>query len=212
MLPAAVRHRIVNHALKQRDIELAAEMSRHLPPANPDQDPLNWALIRARLAIYTGEFGHGETVLREAIEPAGAFDADAADRVMQLIFDLQSVGRHEAAYLLFEMMHDRVTTSNHKRETLFWMADSLRNMGQYTHAAELYFESALLNGDGHDIWGQTARLNAAEVLTDAGMLGDAQRIYEQLLRVSSDPKQRLALERRLQQLWLRKERQPGDAW
>jgi tetratricopeptide (TPR) repeat protein len=211
VVPAAVRHRIVTYAIKHRDIELAALMSRQLPPAGPDQDPLSWALIRARLAIYTGEFRHGEGVLREAIGSVSAFDADAADRIMQLIFDLQSVGRHKAAYLLFEMMHDRVSTSNHKRETLFWMADSLRNMGQYTRAAELYFESALLNGEGFDIWGQTARLNAAEALTEAGMLEDARRIYEQLLRLTADPKQRLALERRLQQLWLRKDERAGAA-
>ena len=61
--------------------------------------------------------------------PAVSFDPDLANRIMQVLFDLQSVDRFESAYELFEKLQARVVDENQKREIYFWMADSLKGDG-----------------------------------------------------------------------------------
>ncbi len=203
VIPASVRHRLVRYAIRKRDLPLAARMAAGLR-AGPDQDPVEWSLIRARLAIYGGRFADGVAVLQRMIEPLAEIDDVLADRLIQVVFDLQSVGYHKAAAGLLEMLFGRVQSEKHKREILFWMADSKRAEGQHEEASELYLQSASYGGDPQDLWGSTARLHAAEVLTDAGFVDDARRIYEQLIAATDDRKQIIALERRLQELWLKR--------
>ena len=56
--------------------------------------------------------------------------------------------------------------------------------------------------DSMDPWAQTARFNAAESLQLAGLVDDARRIYQALLRVTEDPARRSVLSHKIQQLWL----------
>ena len=53
-----------------------------------------------------------------------------------------------------------------------------------------------------DPWAQTARYNAAESLQAAGLVDDARRIYQDLLRVTEDAARRSVLSHKIQQLWL----------
>jgi len=53
-----------------------------------------------------------------------------------------------------------------------------------------------------DPWAQTARYNAAEALQKAGLVDDARRIYEALLKVTREPARRSVLRHNIQQLWL----------
>ena len=55
---------------------------------------------------------------------------------------------------------------------------------------------------GDDLWGQSARYRAGEALAKAGLLGDARRVYESLLAITSDPARQSVLRTRLQQLWV----------
>lgn len=204
-IPNAVRHRIVRYAVQRRDIELAARMARDLTATYEDQDPLEWNLIRARLAIYSGDLIGGVALLREIVTPQQTIEAETANRIMQLLFDLQSVDSFESAYELFGMIQQRVASEQQKREIFFWMGDSMKGLEKYEQAAELYIKSAVYGGEGFDIWGQTARYHAAEALALAGMLEDARRMYEALLRTTTEPSRVMSLQRKLQDLWLREQ-------
>ena len=91
-----------------------------------------------------------------------------------------------------------------QREILYWMADSRNALGEYQSAAELYLRSAhFRGGNGKDPWGHSARYQAAEALSKAGLVADARGVYRQLLDETADQRRRAVLERQLQQLWLR---------
>src|SRR5699024_10103843 len=88
-----------------------------------------------------------------------------------------------------------------RRELLYWRAESREGLEQYGAAAALYLRSALLaDGRGADAWGQTARYQAAGMLAQAGLVGDARRIYRALLRVTQNENRRSTLRHRLRQL------------
>jgi hypothetical protein len=62
-----------------------------------------------------------------------------------------------------------------------------------------------------DPWAQTARYRAAKALAEAGLLEDARRIYNGLLRATDDASRKAVLENEIQRLHLVKAvRQKGD--
>jgi len=204
-LPPAVRYRLSEAALKEYDVKRAAKLVEGLDEPPEGVDAITWQLRRARLAIYAGEFDAGVELLRSAVDAAGDLDDTRADEILQVVFDLQAVGRHEQAVALFSRVHELAESSRVRRETLFWMAESQSALGRHAQAAQLYLESALFGGaDGWDLWGQSARYHAAEALGEAGLTDDARRLYESLLQATRDPKRRAVIERNIQQLWLKK--------
>jgi len=206
-IPDAVRHNIVQYAIVRRDIPLAGRMSKGLEQPGSGQDGIDWSLTRARLALFTGRFDDAVSILHKMLGRVSALEPKVADRLIQVLFDLQSVGQHKAAYELFSKVHDLVPDNKQKRELLFWMADALHGDKRYEEAAEMYFRSALFGDNSYDIWGQTARYRAAESLAENGALKDARQVYENLIKVTDDPKRIVALERRLQGLWLKDQQQ-----
>jgi len=204
-IPPSVRHRIVKYAVQKRDLGLAAAMARDLTTTYAGQSPNEWKLVRARLAIYAGELSAGKALLYELIRPQASLQEDTADRILQLVFDLQSVDQHAQALELFQLILERVRSKNLQREIHFWIGESLKDMGEYELAAESFIRSAFYAGDDLDMWGQTARYHAAEALAEGGMLEDAQELYDDLLEVTTDPARAMSLERKIQDLWLRKQ-------
>jgi tetratricopeptide (TPR) repeat protein len=204
-IPPSVRHRIVNYAVQKRDLGLAAVMARDLTTTYAGQSPDEWKLVRARLAIYAGELSAGKALLYELIRPQASLQEDTADRILQLVFDLQSVDQHAQALELFQLILARVRSENLQREIHFWIGESLKDLGEYERAAESFIRSAFYAGDDLDMWGQTARYHAAEALAEGGMLEDAQEMYDDLLKVTTDPARAMSLERKIQDLWLRKQ-------
>ncbi|MDZ7839834.1 MAG: hypothetical protein U5R46_03290 [Gammaproteobacteria bacterium] len=209
-VPDSVRHRIVSRAIEARNMKRAARFARHLAAPGTEQTQVQWDLTRARLALYDGDFSQSESILRSLILSREEFEPETADRVLQPIFDLQSVGRGEAAYELLQYMYERVTTSKQKRELLLWLGDALKTGGDYEAAAEHYLRSAHAAAGGQDQWGQSARYHAAEALAEARLLDDARRIYEQLLNEVGGGTRAAALQRRLQELWVKKQEQGRD--
>jgi hypothetical protein len=204
-VPDAIRHRIVADAIEQRDMTLAARFALHLSAPATEQTQLQWDLTRSRLALYAGDFEQSESILRSVIVSRDTFEPEEADRVMQPLFDLQSVGRGAVAFELLQYLYDRVTTRKQQREILLWMGDAKKSVSEYEVAAEYYLRSAFNGPDPYDLWGQSARYHAAEALAEAHLFDDARRIYEQLLKEAGEGKQAAALQRRLQELWVKKQ-------
>ena len=202
-LPDGVRYQLANEALKVHDIKLAARWMKGLrqPPTGEDVDL--WMLRRARTMIYAGETQPAIDLLKKMLAGHQKLDAKLAKKTVQVLFDLQAVREHDQAYQLMDRVYFLVDKVGVRRELLYWMAESKSAMGEHAKAAELYLRSATTGQPkGGDLWGQSARFQAAESLGKAGMVSDARGILGQLLRITQDPKRRALLERKLDQLWL----------
>lgn len=204
-VPDTVRHKVVAWAIEGRDMKRAARFARNLAAPDSDQTRIQWDLTRARLALYAGDFSRSESILRSLVLSQSEFDPEAADRTLQPIFDLQSVGRSVAAFELLQSLYDRVTTPKQKREILMWMGDAKKSDGDYEMAAEFYLRSAFAGSESFDRWGQSAHYRAAGALAEARLFEDARRMYEQLLTIAGEGKRAAALQRRLQELWVKKQ-------
>lgn len=203
-IPNHIRYVLVDEALSSNDIDAATRLMSDLekPPANADA--FEWGLRRARVLILGGQYQFGNLILLQLLEQQSELTQIQLDRALQVVFDLQTVGKHQEALVLFEHLRKRPLPDQMHRELLFWMADSYRSMGELSLAGAYYLRSStLIDGFGLDPWGQTAKFRAAEVLTEAGLLDDAHRIYEGLMQVTKAPDRRAVLKYKLQELWLK---------
>jgi tetratricopeptide (TPR) repeat protein len=129
--------------------------------------------------------------------------AEFTDRILQVLFDLQTVNLYAESIAHFNQLLLLELEPKQHREILYWIADSYRGLEQFELAALLYLQSAMLPApDSMDPWAQTARFNAAESLQESGLIDDARRIYEELLSITEDAARRSVLNHKIQQLWL----------
>jgi len=203
-LPPVIRYRLIDEALQAGDLKTASRLMQGLAAPPAGRDRFEWDLRRARVTIFTGNVDAGVALLQQLL--AGddpQWDSQRADRVLQVVFDLQTVKRHQQALNLFAALLDKNLEPQQHRELLFWMADSLQELEQYDQAAYLYLKSATLTDPlAMDPWAQTARYRAAKALVDAGLLEDAKQIYSSLLRATHDASRKAVLEAEPQRLHL----------
>ncbi len=207
-IPAPVRHHLVDLALEASQITLASQLMRGLttPPAGLDR--VDWEMRRARVLILGGAPQDGVRVLSVLLENTPQFESETLDRLLQVIFDLQTVEHHDAALALFREIAAKPLDDQRHRELLFWMADSHRAMERHQEAALHYLQSAtLLDPFSMDRWAQTARYQAARELGKAGLYRDAQRLFRSLLNATRDTSRRAVLRREIQQLQLKEKSQ-----
>jgi len=202
-LPPVIRYRLIDEALESGELQTASRLMAGLaePPAGGDR--FAWNLRRARVALFTGEIETGVKVLQQLGEQETAWDKQKFDRLLQVVFDLQTLQYHQQALTLFTALLDKPLDQQQRRELLFWMADSLQALDQHEQAAYLYLKSAtLLDVTAMDPWAQTARYRAAQALAEAGLLDDARQIYTSLLRASRDTSRKAVLQNEIQRLHL----------
>jgi tetratricopeptide (TPR) repeat protein len=202
-IPAGIRYQLVDLALQSADIEEATRLMSGLNSVPPGSSALDWQLRQSRVLILGGRYDEGNQVLESLICDYVEADVDATDRILQVLFDLQTVGLHQQAIAHFNQLLRLQLEPAQSREIFYWIGDSYRGLEQYEQAALLYLQSAMLPGaETMDPWAQTARYNAAESLQAAGLVDDARRIYQGLLRVTEDAARRSVLSHKIQQLWL----------
>ncbi|ACL71941.1 hypothetical protein [Thioalkalivibrio sulfidiphilus] len=202
-VPAPVRHLLAEHAVDRGDLDTASRLMAGLSRPPEGVDGFEWGLRRARVLILGGQEEAGIDALYDLLSGVRQFDAERADRFLQVLFDLQTLRRHDAAVHLFRAVAPRLTDARQAREVLYWEADSHQALGQHEEAARLYLRSAGLGDGPWDPWGMTARFQAAGALAEAGHVSDARALYLDLLRVTREPERRVLLRQRLQQLDLR---------
>lgn len=204
-LPAIVRYRLIDEALETGDLDTASRLMAGLAEPPRGQDRFEWTLRRARVAIYTGEVSAGVTLLQQLLstEEGADWDSKRVDRLLQILFDLQTVQHHREALELFDALLEKPLEAQQRRELLFWMAESLQALKQFDQAAYLYIKSATLTDpQAMDPWAQTARYRAAKALVKAGLLDDARRIYSSLMRATRDASRKAVLNSEIQRLRL----------
>jgi hypothetical protein len=202
-VPAYVRYRLTEVALDGYDIGFAGQLIRGLETAPNGEDEKLWALRRARVLVYSGQYADANRLLAGVLAGQKTLSDEFVEKTLQVIFDLQAAHRHADAIALLEALLPAVSSRQTQREILYWIAESRSALGEYQQAAELYLRSASHHHPtGGDMWGQTARYHAAEALGKAGLTQDSRLVFQALLKHTEDAKQRAVIERSIQQLWL----------
>jgi len=208
-LPALARYSLLEQALKESDISLASELMQGLDKAPEGIDPLLWELRRARVFVMAGQPDEASSILQSVASENSLKGAKDLDRFMQVVFDLQTIEAHEQAYQLFSALLKKTEFPKVQRELYYWMADSRKAQTRYADAAALYLKSSeSKEGPQPDLWAQSALYQAAESLANAGLIDDAARLYKKLLVITKDEARRGQLQRRIQQLWLKRSKEP----
>jgi hypothetical protein len=203
-IPPNVRYQLVDLALKKADIDKATRLMSGLTSYPEGSSRFSWQLRQARVLILGGRYDEGSEIMQKLISEYKETTTQNTDRLLQVLFDMQTVGLHNQAKNLLNLLLSASIDPRQHREILFWIADSYKGMNQFDQAALLYLQSAMLPGPTTmDPWAQTARFNAAESLKQSGLTDDARRIYQGLLKITQDPARRALLNRSIQQLWLK---------
>ncbi len=202
-LPAEVRYRLVDHALSVADITLAATMMASLPQPPEGEAYFDWQMRKARVLILEGEYQQGEQVLKTSLQNINELNTDMIDRYLQVVFDLQTVKRHEQALELFDLLPVEAMDDKLKREIYYWKAESNYEIEHYDQAAMLYMKSAKAGDETMtDLWAQSARFKASDALLKAGLYDDAQYAYSELLRITSSDSRKRLIRQKLQHIQL----------
>jgi len=125
------------------------------------------------------------------------------DRYLQVVFDLQTIKRHEQALELFDLLPQAAMDDKLKREIYYWKAESSYELERYDQAALLYMKSAKAGDETmSDLWAQSARFKASDALLKAGLYDDAQYAYAELLRITSSDSRKRLIRQKLQHIRL----------
>ena len=222
---------MVDDAIQKSDIKLASDLMSSIKISPKGADKFMWALRRARVLVMGGKAKQSANALIQLLAEYPKMPVEDIDKLIQVVFDLQTVKSHQQAYNVFEKIITHIDDLKRKREIYYWMADSKKSQKQYAEAASLYLKSAMLpdkkrvNSDlegslsttlengfdaglnasldaSLDPWGQTARYQAASSLAKAGLFEDSRAIYTHLLKVTKEESRIKLLKHELQQLWL----------
>lgn len=206
-IPLPARHALVGVALQQSNLVQASSVMATINQPPENADVYFWQLRRARILVMGGDIEHAVTALTSILDNYPELTVEQYERYLQVVFDLQTVQVHQEALSLFKRLLPTVSDIKLKRELYFWIAESSKAVQDYTAAARYYMISAMLpDEDSMDPWAQTARYQAAESLAKAGMVDDARKVFNHLLRVTKDPTRRARLLQELQKLWLVRDR------
>ncbi len=202
-LPVEVRFRLVDYALSIADVSLAATIMSSLPAPPEGKEEFGWQMRKARVLILEGDHEQGEAVLKKAITNNAELDADKVDSYLQVVFDLQTIKRHEQALELFNLLPEDKMEDKLRRELYYWKAESSAELGRYDQAALLYLTSARTVDDTMmDLWAQSARFKAADALLKAELYDDAKHAYSELLAITVNDSRKRLIRQKLQHIRL----------
>jgi tetratricopeptide (TPR) repeat protein len=201
-IPVSVRHVLVDIALNNSDIDRASELMATIKEPPEGSDKFMWWLRRARILVLGNQTEVGAQALHDLLDKNKELEQEQIDKFLQVVFDLQTAGKQELAYGLFERILSYSKDQQVQREIYYWMADARKSQKHYIEAAQLYLKSAMHpDPENMDPWAQTAHYQAAVALARAGLYDDATTLFKHLLRVTEDPTRRATLQRELQRLW-----------
>ena len=202
-LPVEVRYRLVDYALSKGDTTQAARLMQDLQEAPDGQNVFEWKIRKSRVLILEGNYDAGENVLIKAIKEQEQLGPKQTDHFLQVVFDLQTVKRHQQALKIFDLLEGDWLTDKIRLELFFWKAESNYALQQYDRAAWLYLKSALLADKiQYGLWAQSARFKAAGSLKEAGLFDDAQKIYSELLGQAATESKKAVIKQEIQHLRL----------
>lgn len=198
-----VRFKLLDVSLKKRQIELAGQLMKSLDAPPEGEDEFNWKMRKARILVLQGEYALGVDVLESSIKDLDEMSLKRIDHYMQVVFDLQSVKKHRQALLLFDLIKPKWLSDKHRREILFWKAESYSELGNFEKSAMLYLRSAReTDPTMSDNWAKSARFKAAEALVSASLYNDAETVYKRLLAITANNARQAVIKQELQHIQL----------
>lgn len=195
--PGPLRYALLDPAVSAGRIEFASALVAGLEKPPKGVDAGDWQIQRARLLLLGG---HDEGSRKLLMALAQGHPQVPAKKLLPVVVDLETVGENRAALeILQAMLATRPAPPREQaRQVLYWIGKAYSGLGSPLNAARAYLEAATFNSPyAMDQWAQTARYSAAAALTQAGLYGDAQRIYEGLLNATSDPTQQAEIKQKL---------------
>ena len=195
--------RLSNLAIDRGDVQLAADANANVSGPPPGMDYAEWLIYTGRIAIIAGRYQEGASQLEKWIVSNQRLTPEETDKVLQAIFDLQTVDQHQLAIPLLEKVNERSPGGKYPREIAFWIAESYSATRQHIKAADYFLFSAMQKNNGFDQWGESARYRAADALMEGNLFVDARSLFEDLLQRTTEETRKQALQQKLQQLWLK---------
>jgi len=144
LIPVTVRHFMVDDAIHKTDIKLASDLMSSIKISPKGADKFMWALRRARVLVMGGKAKQSANALIQLLAEYPQMPLEDVDKLIQVVFDLQTVKAHQQAYNVFEKIITHIDDLKRQRETYYWMGDSKKAQKQYAEAASLYLKSAML--------------------------------------------------------------------
>ena len=188
-------------ALRSGNMTRAAALTSGINQPPDGTSWLDWQLRQARLNVYASNIDQGVAILDAVFAALRDASEEEIDRILQIIFDLQTLGKHQQTIPFLEQLLSMSRSTRQQREILFWLAESLQDVAEFERAALLFLRSSTMTSGG-DLWSQTAKYRAAGALVDAKLVDDARVIYKKLLATTQEPQRREQLTRKIQDLWL----------
>ena len=202
-IAADIRHKLLDVALKKRKIELAGQLIKSLDGPKQGEDEFNWKMRKARVLVLQGEYVLGLDALKSSINELDELSEERIDHYLQVVFDLQSVKKHEEALVLFDLLKPEWLNNTHKREIFFWKAESYSELKNYEMSAMMYLQSAReIDPTMSDNWAKSARFKAAGALVSARLYNDADTVYKSLLAITVNNARKSVIKQELQQIQL----------
>lgn len=194
---------LLDNALKARDLERASVLISRMDTPEVGNGHFVWLLRKAKILMLANNSVQAIEVMERLVKELPGTSEKNRDRLIQLIFDLQTAHQDVAAIRLLQVIDSQSNDAKLHRELLYWIADSNMSLEQYRLAAQGYLQSAIVPGiNTMDPWAQTARYQAAKALLKAELKGDAKAIYEQLLKHTKNSSRRALLKQELEQIHL----------
>ncbi|MCW8827413.1 MAG: hypothetical protein OQK78_13425 [Gammaproteobacteria bacterium] len=194
---------MLDNALKARNLEHASELISLMDSPEAGNGYFVWALRKAKIFLLASNYVQSIEVIESLVDDLANTSEQNRDRLIQLIFDLQTAKQDAAAIRLLTKIDSQLSDPKLHRELLYWIADSNMSLENYRLAAQGYLQSAIVTGiHSMDPWAQTARYQAAKALLKADLKIDAKAIYEQLLKHTKNASRRALLKQELEQIHL----------
>ncbi len=205
VLPDEVRYRLVDYALSEGDYYEAATIMKSLEEPPEGKTLFDWRMRKARVLILQGEYAQSENLIRKTFSEKPKITPAELDRYIQVVFDFQTVQQHQQAIKLFDLLYIDGLDEKLKREIYFWKAESYFSLEKYDSAALFYLQSArAVMGAENDLWAQSARFKAGKALMLAGIYYDAEKVYTELLLITTSENRKALIEQNLQKIRLLK--------
>jgi len=211
-LSEEVRYRLVGMALKKRKIELAGQLMKSLDEPPEGEDEFSWKMRKARVMVLRGDYETGMDVLQASLKNLDEMPIERIDHYLQVVFDLQSVQRHEQALALFDLLKPEWLGDTHRREIAFWRGESYFELGDFARAAMMFIRSAKeTDPTMSDNWAKSARFKAAGALVKARLYDDAETMYKSLLLITVNAARKAVIKQEIQHIQLMRNASEKDS-
>jgi len=192
-IPLVVRLHLQQQALDDSDVALAKRLAKPLQPLPEGFADLDLSLLHVSSSLLlVDEVALASESLAELLAFGSNWTLPQRLRLHGFVADLLARERADLAEILLNQMGVLAQTHSERMQWWFELARVKRAQGELLCAARFYLLAAKLSG-GARAWQRKTLRQAAQTLKQAGLLGDARRVYRRLLAMTSDSFQRAEL-------------------